>query len=163
MAAEIREYGLSLSPKASWRIGFYDRRAILATLREKPDLTIADTRGERSDDFICACGGEVGAAYYALRHNNHGDTTAPLVITFSAEIEQVFIDGRDFLYSVFQFGRSRERVDAIRQFFGPRALEYAERAWAVDRAGEYRVAMCDLACQDDAPPDLDPVAMYQAE
>lgn len=151
IAADIRTNGLVPSPEAEWRIVFFDRRRNIDTLRAKPDLTTKDTRDEYelSDSFICACGGETGAAWYALHHNGHDDDSSPLLITFSAEIDNVYIDGRDFLYSLFQGGRSSEREDALLRIFGRSAHAYAERAWnAPSNQESYRIAMCDLACQD---------------
>jgi hypothetical protein len=44
-----------------------------------------------------ACGDFEGAARYALRERG-----IPVVISFEITLEEVMIDGRDFLHTVFQ-------------------------------------------------------------
>lgn len=41
------------------------------------------------------------ALYYAFVHNRKEENTEPLLIEFEASITDVWIDGRDFLYTVF--------------------------------------------------------------
>lgn len=96
---------------------------------------------------VCACGEPEGAKYYALKHNLYRDETLPLLIKFRAQVTGVAIDGRDFLYTSFQFGEPVKARLVLPRLFGPKVLYYAERAWASDDQG-YRVAICDLATHD---------------
>ncbi len=151
VTADIRAEGLRVTAATKFVGLFFDRRSQLPTLRDKPDLDLADTRDrdEVSAECVCACGRERGAAHYALVHNRTAEHTVALLIEFSARLDNVYVDGRDFLYSVFQAGRSAARAEAVARFFGPAALRYAEVAWKApaDRQ-HYRIAVCDLACQD---------------
>jgi hypothetical protein len=53
---------------------------------------------------ICPCGEVIGANYYAWQHNPYGENTTPILIEFEASDDAMSIDGRDFLYTVFQLG-----------------------------------------------------------
>jgi hypothetical protein len=61
----------------------------------------------------------------------------------------VMVDGRDFLYTLFQFGYPERARPVARQLFGVGIESYLERAWSTRNQNE-RVALCDLAAQDDA-------------
>ncbi|MYF49781.1 MAG: hypothetical protein F4220_06470, partial [Gammaproteobacteria bacterium] len=62
--------------------------------------------GDEEPLAVCACGDFDGAAYYACRHNCSGANDTPLVVEF--ESNAVAVDGRDFLYTVFQFGKGTQ-------------------------------------------------------
>lgn len=156
---QILREGLTLSPRASWRPHIVDLRPRLAELLDKPDLTTADTRPSREVDdqhlgptggmdAVCACGEDLGATYYAIKHNRTGDKTSPLLVTFDVDPNQVQIDGRDFLYNfVFQFGQTPGQRAAALSLFGEALSPYLDRAWRSDQMN-YRIAICDLAVQD---------------
>jgi hypothetical protein len=120
----------------------------------KIDLTIGDTR--RADEQIytvCACGEEGGAAFYATEHQA-AIGTIPLIIEIEARIDQVWVDGRDFLYTAFQLFDKRgsqnlgaQRV-ALSRCFGKPVLPYFDAA-AKHAERNCRIAMCDLAVEDD--------------
>ena len=57
------------------------------------------------------------------------------------------VDGKDFLYTVFQFGAPERAREMLRSVFGPRVLRYAEVAW-ISRDTERAIALCDLAIHD---------------
>lgn len=121
----------------------------LKALFAKPDLTLADTRGDNIPSYsaICACGEEDGAANYAWHHNRSGDDDTPVLIEFRATFQDTAIDGRDFLYTAFQFGRPELAKDVLSRLFGPQVIRYAKRAWS-KKDSEYKIAMCDLAIFD---------------
>jgi hypothetical protein len=121
----------------------------LAVLFTKPDLSPDDTRGDHLAELpaICACGEEEGAAYYAWWHNRSGEDDTPVLIEFSAPVEEVAIDGRDFLCTVFQLGKPELSREILLQLFGARILHYAEPAWS-RKDNQYDIAMCDLAALD---------------
>ena len=161
---QILREGLTSSPHG-WNCQVVDLRPRLAELLDKPDLTTADTRPSRKihhergwhleliggRDAVCACGDDLGAAYYALKHNRSRDKTAPLLVTFDVDPDQVQVDGCDFLYNfVFQSGKTPGQRAAALALFGDALGRYLDLAWRSDKM-EYRVALCDLAVQD---PDL---------
>jgi hypothetical protein len=95
-----------------------------------------------------ACGDFDGAARYALRESG-----IPLVITFEIALEEVIIDGKDFLYTVFQLwdrdGTShRDRVrENLSTLFGPATLGWFDRACR-ETDTMARIGLCDLAVHD---------------
>ena len=95
-----------------------------------------------------ACGDFEGAARYALRERGK-----PFVITFEVALEEVIIDGKDFLYTVFQLwdreGTShRERVrENLSALFGLATLAWFDRACR-ETDTMARIGLCDLAVHD---------------
>jgi hypothetical protein len=68
---------------------------------------------------------------------------------FDAEPSEVIVDGRDFLYTVFQLGDPRRARPIVECIFGSSILKYIDRAWSKQEQAE-RIDLCDLAVQDDA-------------
>lgn len=147
IVADIRERGLHEGGRR-WRM-FQQWPSDPAALFAKPDLTTHDTRGESVPKLpaICACGDEDGAAHYAWRHNRSGDNDTPVIIAFTAPIECVDVDGKDFLYTAIQFGQPERARGVLTELFGPGILRYADPAWAKGDPS-YAIAMCDLATID---------------
>ena len=128
---------------------FHDLKARAESLWDLPVVRTADTRPEgETPPWVCACADEEGALYYACKHNRTQEHDTPIVISFEAEASDVLIDGRDFLYTLFQAGVPERARLVARRLFGPRILRYVDRAWATKEMDE-RVALCDLAIQDD--------------
>lgn len=73
----------------------------------------------------------------------------PLVVQFECDIGEVAVDGRDFLYPVFQRGSGARTRDLVERTFGPRALTYLDAAW---RSTEQRrrIDLCREACYDSS-------------
>jgi hypothetical protein len=100
-----------------------------------------------------ACGDFEGAARYALRERG-----VPVVITFEIALEEVMIDGKDFLYTVFQLwdrdGTShRDRVrENLSTLFGPAMTGWFDRACR-ETDTMARIGLCDLAVHDLAAID----------
>lgn len=108
--------------------------------------TLADTRGVGNEaPSICACGDETGASHYAWRT---GGGHTPIVIELSVAADRVAVDGNDFLHTLFSLGEPSRAGPAIDAAFGPAALAYARRAWALPPGDESRIALCDLALAD---------------
>jgi len=135
-----------------------DLRKDIHTFLQKPDSSMTDTRPpETSTEYfstVCACGDELGASYYAIRHNAHeGVKECSFVIHFTVESSRVYVDGRDFLYTCFQlWDREDKRFlevqrRALMRFFGNSIVQYFDRAAASNDQRD-RIALCDLACQD---------------
>jgi hypothetical protein len=98
----------------------------------------------------------MAASYYAWQHNRTRENDTPIVVEFDADVDTVAIDGRDFLFTVFQFGEPSLAGPAHKRAFGKAVLPYAEKAWAIENQST-RIALCDLACHD---PDV--VKAYHA-
>jgi hypothetical protein len=97
---------------------------------------------------VCACADKASALFYACKKNATASDNASLLITFEADISEVIVDGRDFLYTLFQ-GPDRAR-GAVERVFGSAILRYVDRAWATDgHDQDQRISICDLAVQDD--------------
>ncbi len=121
----------------------------LDALYEKSDLSLnGDTRPrKRPVEVVCACGEEQGALYYACSHNHSPVNNTPIIIEFKTESSAVAIDGKDFLYPVFQWGDPSRARPEIAQIYGKAILRYADKAWA-NADQSFRVAQCDLAIHD---------------
>ena len=136
-----------ISPKARWhmRHEFLNNIEILYL---KSDLTLNDTRdNSKLFDAVCACGDVEGAYYYSNFHNRTYVNSSPIIIEFEAPLSSVKIDGRDFLYTIFQGGDPSKATSVLRECFGEPVLKYAERAWK-SQDQKYRIAQCDLATND---------------
>jgi hypothetical protein len=116
-----------------------------------PVVTLAQTRAEEElPSWVCACAEELGAGYYGWHHNRTDKEDTPLLISFEASLRDVIVDGRDFLYTLFQFGEPERAARPVaRQLFGAGIDRYLQRAWSTENQNE-RIALCDLAVQDDA-------------
>jgi hypothetical protein len=142
----IRGQGLSQGNQWSFE---YRHPGPLDELFAKPDLSTADTRqrDQAGNPAVCACGEEMGAAYYAWQHNRTRENDTPILVEFEADEDTVVIDGRDFLTTVFQLGEPTLARPALERTFGYPVLPYAEKAWATENQ-DMRIALCDLARHD---------------
>lgn len=159
---KISSEGLEQSNGLHWNSFIVDLRPNLAEFLNRPDLSTTHTRFYRpvqgltydsvrqrdlSFPFIFACGDKTGAAYFANTGNRTKTKDFPLVIEFLAPLEDVYVDGKDFLYSAFQDGPRQGMRDKILQCFGIGISKYLDRAWGSEEV-ERRIALCDLAVQD---------------
>jgi hypothetical protein len=144
----IRATGLRVGQGSQWSMASIDLKPRLQELRQANSLKFADTRIGQSVPRVCACGDEIGATYYASRHNRSGNNDGSILIEFDADVADVIVDARDFLYSLFQGGDPQKARDVIKGVFGEAVLHFLDRAWAT-RNQEERVAWCDLATQDN--------------
>ena len=147
---DIRSNDILGGSKTRWNTWQEGHLPDLNALHIKPDLSTEDTRAKNSRvDAVCACGDEEGALYYATKHNLAGENNTPLVIEFDVEKSSLSIDGKDFLYTAFQFSDPIKARPALEACFGSAVLKYADRAWA-SQIQDFRIAQCDLAIQDPA-------------
>ena len=114
---------------------------------EEVDLSTVDTQEAHWRSAVCACGTVEGATYYAWHHNRHGPDDTPILIEFEAHLDQVRIDGRDFLYTAFQMGDPEKARSVLEKVYGPKILRYADQAWA-SHDQDKRIALCHLATLD---------------
>jgi hypothetical protein len=146
--ADISSGGL-LPDQGRWRMTFHDLKPRLTELWQRSTVTTTNTKSEdEMPTWVCACGDEVGGAFYATKHNRYRENDTPILISFSAELRDVIIDGRDFLYPVFQLGDPQRARPIAERLYGKDVLPYLDRAWATKDQNQ-RVAMCHLATQDD--------------
>ena len=130
-----------------WRIE-YLHPGHLDSLYAKHDLGLSDTRPQQDPvPAICACGELYGASYYAWQRNRSETDDVPVMIEFQASEHLVAIDGRDFLYSIFELGDPARAQPLLERAYGTAVLRYAKKAWASE-IQEFRIAMCDLAVHD---------------
>jgi hypothetical protein len=132
-----------------WRMVAGALKSRLTELWAKRPITLKDTRPESAvAPWVCACAEEHGALYYACRHNQSASNDTPILIEFEAPSSEATVDGRDFLYTVFQMGEPTRARPMLERIFGSAILRYADRAWSSEP--EERIPLCDLAVQDDA-------------
>jgi len=144
----IKENGIR-GDEGSWRFSHRDIRSRIDELFNKSDLSRRDTLyNDQYDEFpvICAAD-ELGAYYYALVHNWNSEDDTPIVITLEAPITDVYVDGRDFLYTCFGFCKSYRTVEILKELYGSSIKKYFLKAISSSDL-HYRYAMCDLATQD---------------
>ena len=155
--------GLTEKESRNFELECVDLRSRIDELFEKPNLTLEDTRPSRWIEtergghseliggypVICACGDRLGANYYAQKHNQNEEDglTKGLVIVFRSKIEDLQVDGRDFLYNfIFQAECNTKQQLYACKLFGNPLKRYLERAMA-NPDHDYKIAMCDLAVQ----------------
>ena len=147
-AAEIRRNGLQVRTDG-WRMLAHDLKPHLDRIWALPSITRADVEPDvEMPNWVCACADRSSALYYACKHNVTSEDNASLLITFEAELSDVIIDGRDFLYTIFQLGDPDRARPIARQLFGTAILRYVDRAWNTDQ-DDQRISICRLAVQDD--------------
>lgn len=163
---EIESAGLK--PGAGhWRMRFPPALAELRRERRRllqsPELNSHTVLDQSSPTCgICACGEEVGAAFYAWKHNSHpGRPEEQIAVEFTAPIEDVIVDGRDLLYTVFQFwdwsaaggtmsaATKETQLRLVKKVFGTKVQDYFLAARnTLDQ--ERRIGFAALATIDPA-------------
>jgi hypothetical protein len=87
--ANIRNRGLLPDDPSQYRYRFKDLKPRLADLRRLPVVTIADTEIETSTPtWVGACADEMGATYYATKHNRYKEKDTPILICFDAPLRR---------------------------------------------------------------------------
>jgi len=152
----IKNNGISGSEGNMWKFTIAD---ILDVRKRIEDIFSKEqpTRGDVCNQFphkgICACGDEIGPRFYALKHNRDKEKRAGIIISFKANLDDVYVDCRDFLCPAFQFwdrvsDRWKNQQTAIlSDLFGPAVLRYFERCVSSSDQ-QVRIAMCNLASYD---------------
>lgn len=134
---------------------FVDRREELPNLLLKHDLNVSDTREATKEieieDSICFAD-RLGANHYACRDTG-GVKTIPVVISVEVDIKYVQIDGRDFLYTVFQNIAREQDIDKVKRIISTLSKLYGEGIAlyiqkVFDHPESQEVAICDLATMD---------------
>lgn len=143
----IRDRGLRRGD-GKWTLPFPtfrdEKNEPLTAIRQSGD------REYREEELsVCACADEASAAHYAWTHNRHGDLDTPVMIEFEANADDVAVDGRDILYTLFQIGDPDKATVAVRKVYGKAAIRHLEAAWTADDQMQ-RLAHCDKAVLDPA-------------
>ena len=139
-----------------------DLRPRLQELLNDEEISLEhDTRPSSSErvEVAYACADLIGASYYASEHNRWEarNLTHGLVISFTAPLEDIEVDGKDFLYTTFQHfsgasRRNNQHLETVReivsQLFGKAVLPYLDRAGQLQDDTGKAIALCDLAVQD---------------
>jgi hypothetical protein len=150
-AAEVIERitrgGLDAGDGTRWCRGHWDLKLTLDQLRRLDSVSLAHTRSGEKLPRVFACGDVAGASYYACKHNRKKHNDTPILITFEADLADVIVDGRDFLYLLFDSGDPARAREPLRRLFGEGLLSYLDRAWNTADRGA-RKALCDVAVQD---------------
>ena len=110
-------------------------------LAEEADLLSVGTSDAVWRSAVCACGTLKGAAYYAWQHNRNETNDTAILIEFEAHSDDIRIDGRDFLYTAFQWGEPDITRSVLKEIYGSKVLMYAELAWGFRKP---RKANCTL-------------------
>ena len=152
----IRRDGLIHSDLAMWRDSMPDPDIVRQRSSELlgSPATIRDRlRKLPIRPIVYACGDLYGGSYYALRHNHSDQNSVSILIEFEVPWSVLCVDGKDFLYAVFQrLDRTRaDRFDFVRRtlttLYGRHIQQYVDAAaeWSETHG---RIGLCDLACHD---------------
>jgi hypothetical protein len=168
---DIKKNGLYYPVKGSQWGGFpwKDLRECSAQLFEKQDLSRNDTQpnsvwvektkkeGYRKytecNTGMCFAD-KLGANYYAFTHNVTEVDTIPIVIKVEGiDINDTAIDGRDFLYTVFNFidrndiEKTKRQKAELSKVYGEQIGLYVDKIMKHHNSDKY--AVCDLAITDN--------------
>jgi len=165
---DIRKNGLHLNSNQTWG-GFIwkDLKKDLDKLYSKENLTREDTlpastivktrngsRREYTEGENSLCFADIeGAKYYATKHNVTKDKTVALLIETEIKTENIAIDGRDFLYTVFQhidsknIEKTNRQLLKMKKVFGNKIEVYFEKI--IKHPNSERLAICDLITLDN--------------
>lgn len=143
--------GIKGTESESWE--FYFRNMIKPLI----DFNVNDYSGsnelfpESTSRAVCACGDELSASYYACIHNKGN---FPLVVKFKTDVDDIYVDGWDFLYAVFQLWDMKSSIDfskirqQLRNLFGVPILKYFDQCEA-EKDHAKRIIYCNYACHDN--------------
>ena len=158
--SKIKSHGLR-GDEGFWKFIGWRLRGHIDRLFDKQNLTTKDTREGYPEFPAIAFADELGAYYYAL-HHNYRPGYIPLVIKIHLDVRKryVYVDGRDFLYTVFGLWDKRNLAkmyevkkvyqivsDVLRKVYGEKVLRYFQKA-SQSKDSNYRIAVCDLAVHD---------------
>jgi len=120
--ADIQQNGLQIR-KSGWRMIAQDLKPHFDRLWSLPTITRADVNllpDDQTPSRICACADKTSALFYACRKNVTVVNNTSLLITFEADISDIIVDGRDFLYTAFQLGNSERTRATVERLYGAR-------------------------------------------
>ena len=165
---DIRFNGLYITKDNFWR-GFIlkNLKNELKNLFDNPKLSRKETEASskwikttngshreytEGDTYICFAD-KSGAEYYALKHNITKEKTVPILIKASIEIENIMIDGRDFLYTVFgnmnpkDIAKVNRQIKVLKNIYGEKIEMYIQKI--INHPDSEKYAVCDLVVSDN--------------
>ena len=118
-------------------------------MRRRPDL--CETGSPAKPAFIHQLSVRAHRTLRLIRASlsRSAEHDSPLLIAFDADAREAVVDGRDFLFTLFQMGDPERARPVAARLFGSAVLRYVDRAWQTNDQQE-RIALCRLAVQDDA-------------
>jgi len=156
----MKDFGIS-GEEGRWRFTGWRLRPYIEQLFQKQSLSTKDTREGYEEFLVVPFADELGAYYYALRHN-YKEGYIPLVIRARIDLykKYVYVDGRDFLYTVFGMWDKRGLVktygivkayqivsNTLKAIYGDKVDRYFEKA-SKTTDSDNRISLCDLAVHD---------------
>jgi hypothetical protein len=97
-------------------------------------------------DYTCA-------QFYAFRPSLSSEHIVPLIIEAELNIDEIFIDANDFLYTVFNFLepdnklKIKRQIETLKKIYGKKIEKYVEKV--INHPKSDRYAICDLARCDN--------------
>ena len=147
----IREKGIIGTEGENWDVNFRECLKSFSEINIKDYSNSNELFPEAETKAIFGCGDEYGAAYYAHIHNKGN---LPTIIKFQADIDEFYIDGRDFLYTIFQlwdrngknnFSKASQILVSI---FGSKISNYFDCCFD-EPDSMRRIIYCNYACFDN--------------
>lgn len=165
---DIKNNGLDIHKNSDWK-GFIEKnlKSKLEVLYRNPNLTRKETSPEsiwvstqtggtreyiEGDTCICFAD-KIGAEYYAVKHNRNRENIVPLIIEATIDIENIYIDGRDLLYTIISQidtvnkEKLKRQKDKLIKIFGESIIRYIDKVES--NVESERIAICDLIIQDN--------------
>src|ERR1700694_2662548 len=133
--ADIRSQGLQVRD-SGYRSAFQDLKPHLDRFWSLPKVTGPDLELVPRDETpprACACADKVSALFYACSKNISAVDSASILVTFEADVADVIVDGRDFLFTLFQLGDPDLARPVAERLFGKAVLRYVDRSFAADK------------------------------
>lgn len=153
---KIYDNGLCVG-QGNWVLLAADLRASdLSKLICDPKLDITITRKKCVETFA-ATGDYETALFYACKHNQTEENTEGIIVEFVANVDKVFVDGRDFLYTIFQWFDKKDTSQqqkvkikkVLKKIFGPYIIRYITEVFKTPRENQgRRIALTDIAIND---------------
>ena len=155
--AMIQNDGLHISDKQEWP-GFIwkNLRGNLETLFENPELKMVETRPSPNspDGELSLCFADrLGAEYYAIKHGSHAEKVVPILIKAVVDMNDISIDGRDFLANalglmdVDDAAKMERQTQTLIKIYGPKIVRYIDKIKRHPDAE--RMAILDLVSNDN--------------
>jgi hypothetical protein len=139
------------SPSSVW-IGKKTKK-VYKDVQEAPTSEGGGHRGYIEGENSICFADKIGAEYYATQHNVSKTKRMPLLITLDIDIENIAIDGRDFLYTVFgsidpkDIEKTKRQTEKLKTIFGVKIEKYIEKI--INHPKSNKNAICDLIICDD--------------
>jgi hypothetical protein len=155
---KIKKTGLS-GDEGTYKVKILDVNGVQTNIeayRTDPSSysRLRDEESKWTGKGIFASGSLDGAAYYAQKHNFSEKTgnTIPLIISFEAPINSLYVDGRDFLITAFSiFDRHSKdfiesQTDALKVIFGKEIESYFKKC--LSSSIPDRINLGNISCYD---------------